>query len=270
MYFRSPRIIVVIVLVVLATTSRSVSAQELRVCADPDNMPFSDSQKRGFENAVAEIIAKDLHQQLVYVWQRMGRGFVRDFLNQSRCDLLIGIPSDFRAVSTTKPYYRSTYTFVVRSDSTFQPKGGLDDPALAGKRIGIQALDEQYTPPGEALVRRGMQNSLRAYHTVGGDANSIIQAVLNRDVDVAIVWGPLAGFYSHQNGNALRVIPIVPDSDGEGLPFTFQISMGVRKGDDHLRMAVDDALERSKVEITGVLNQFGVPQLSFMETGGGK
>jgi mxaJ protein len=105
---------------------------------------------------------------------------------------------------------------------------------------------------------------------VDGDSDSIIQAVLNRDVDVAIVWGPLAGFYSHEVRNGLRVIPMVPDSDGEGLPFTFQISMGVRKGDDHLRMAVDEALERNKLEIIGVLNQFGVPQLSLTETGGGK
>src|SRR3954454_9880497 len=96
----------------------TVAAQtgELRVCADPNNMPFSDMKQEGFENRIADLVAKDLNARLTYVWQRMGRGFVREYLDKSKCDFLIGIPANYRPVLTTDPYYRSTYVFVSRSD----------------------------------------------------------------------------------------------------------------------------------------------------------
>jgi quinoprotein dehydrogenase-associated probable ABC transporter substrate-binding protein len=229
-------------------------------------MPFSNNKKQGFENALANVIANDLKEQLVYVWQRMGEGFIRDYLNQSRCDLLIGIPTDFRAVSATKPYYRSTYVFLVRADSAFKPTR-LDDPGLAVKRIGVQVLDKQYTPPGQALVRRGMQNSIRAFHSVGGDADSLIQAVLNKDVDVAVAWGPLAGYYARQSDENLEIIPIRPENDGL-LPFTFQISIGVKRGNEQLRATLDDVLVRQKTEISRILHDYGVPSLAIKDTAG--
>jgi mxaJ protein len=264
MFFNSLKVCLASAAAFLSMSS-SCMGQQLRVCADPDNMPFSNIEKAGFENAVAQIIAADLKEDLVYVWQRMGRGFVREYMNQSRCDLLIGIPSNFQAVLTTKPYYRSTFTFLVRSDASLKPKS-LDDPVLAKLRIGVQALDEEYTPPGEALVRRGMQQSLKAFHTVGGDADSIIQAVVKRDVDVALVWGPLAGYAVTRYGSLLETTPIAPESDGN-LPFTFAISMGVKKGNEALRAAMDLALERRKSEISQVLTRYAVPQLSLTKTG---
>ncbi len=235
--------------------------QELRVCADPDNLPFSSSQKNGFENELAEMVARELHQPLTYIWQRMGRGFVRDYINQSKCDLLMGIPTNFRLMETTRPYYRSTYVFLVRKDAAYAP-ASLDDPALENLRIGIQALDEQYTPPGEVLVKRGMQGHLKAFHSVGGDADAIIQAVVNRDVDVALVWGPLAG-YSARHSDQLRVIPVSPESVSE-IPFTFEISMGVRKGNEQLRSAVQAVLDRQSAAIVALLDRYGVPQLPIL------
>ena len=237
--------------------------QELRVCADPDNLPFSSTQKKGFENELAEMVARELHQQLTYVWQRMGRGFVRDYINQSKCDLLIGIPTNFRMVGTTRPYYRSTYVFLVRKDAAYTPTS-LDDPALGNLRIGIQALDEQYTPPGEVLVKRGMQGHLKAFHSVGGDADAIIQAVLKREVDVALVWGPLAG-YSARQTHVLKVIPVSPESVSE-IPLTFEISMGVKRGNEQLRSAVEAVLERQSAAIAALLDRYGVPQLPMMQS----
>lgn len=217
---------------------------------------------------MADVIAGDLKEELVYVWQRMGTGFIRDYLNESRCDLLIGIPTTFRAVSATQPYYRSTYVFLVREDAAFKPES-LDDPGLAAIRIGVQALDEQYTPPGQALVRRGLQNSIRAYHAVGGDAGLLIQAVIKKDVDVAVVWGPLAGYYARPAKQELEIIPVRPERDGP-LPFTFQISMGVKKGNDRLRGELDDALVRQKIQIARILDDYGVPSLAVKEPAGGK
>ncbi len=262
MSFSFPKLSFCFGILVLATAVPTVG-QELRVCADPDNLPFSSVQKKGFENELAEMVARELHQRLTYVWQRMGRGFVRDYINQSKCDLLIGIPTHFRMVDTTHPYYRSTYVFLARKDASYKPTS-LEDPALRNLRIGIQALDEQYTPPGDVLVKRGMQDHLKAFHSVGGDAEAIIQAVVNREVDVALVWGPLAG-YSARQTNVLQIIPVSPESLSE-IPFTFEISMGVRKGNQQLRSALEVVLERRSSDIAALLNRYGVPQLPLAQT----
>jgi mxaJ protein len=122
-----------------------LQAVDVRVCADPDNLPFSNRKREGFENRIAEIVAKDLDARLVYVWQRMGRGFVREYLGKGQCDLLIGIPATYQPVLTTTPYYRSTYVFVSRRNRTRQISS-LDSPDLRGLQIGVQVLDEQYAP----------------------------------------------------------------------------------------------------------------------------
>jgi mxaJ protein len=232
--------------------------RELRVCADPNNMPFSSRHRTGFENRIAEIVAQDLNAHLTFVWQRMGRGFVREYLDKAQCDLLIGIPADFRPVLTTRPYYRSTYVFVSRQEAGIQ---SLDSPALRGLKIGVQVLDEQYTPPGEALARRGLQDTIVGFDTIGDGAASIVRAVADQKVDLAIVWGPLAGYFAKKLGRDIHVTPLEPEFDPPGLPFTFAISMGVRKGNLALRDELEKVLTARRSDIHGILDDFGIPQL---------
>src|SRR5256885_9916923 len=153
MYSVSLRFTAILVLgYVLTSLGQAFKPRELRVCADPDNMPFSNRDQQGFENHLAKLVAQDLKVQLTYVWQRMGSGFVREYLDKSACDLLAGIPANYGSVLTTSPYYRSTYVFVFRRDQANRPFS-LNDPALRNMKIGIQALAEDYTPPGSALAR---------------------------------------------------------------------------------------------------------------------
>jgi mxaJ protein len=234
--------------------------RELRVCADPDNMPFSNMRQEGFENRIADVVAKDLNANLNYIWQRMGRGFVREYLNKARCDVLIGIPANYGPVLTTTPYYRSTYVFVTRKNAG--PKvTSFDSPELRGLKIGVQVLDEEYTPPGRALARRGLQNTVVGFDTVGQNAGSIIRAVRTHQVDLAVVWGPLAGYFVRQQGNDLAITSVEPEVDPPGLPFTFAISMGVRKGNVGLRDELEKVLANRKGEIREILNEYGVPEL---------
>jgi mxaJ protein len=232
--------------------------RELRVCADPNNMPFSTRKETGFENRIAALVARDLSARLTFVWQRMGRGFVREYLDKAQCDLLIGIPTNYRPVLTTSSYYRSTYVFVSRQGERIP---SLNSPALHGSKIGVQVLDEQYTPPGEALARRGLQGALVGFDTTGDGANSIVRAVADHKIDVAIVWGPRAGFFAKEFGHNLRVTPVEPEVDPPGLPFTFEISMGVRKGDLALRDQLEQILQNRRADIRIILDDFGVPQL---------
>lgn len=238
-------------------------ARELRVCADPDNLPFSNNQQQGFENKIADLLARDLHANLVYVWQRMGRGFVREYINKGECDLVIGIPANYRPLLTTDPYYRSAFVFVTRRDRTPQPTS-LNDPELHRmKKIGVQVLDEEYAPPGDALARRGMQAEIAGFRTTGKDAGSIIRAVVDRKVDAAIVWGPLAGYFARNYAALLQLTPVSPEVDTPGIPLTFAISMGVRKGNGALRNELQNFLDQRQPQIRAILKSYGIPQLAM-------
>ena len=241
--------------------SCSAFGRDLRVCADPDNLPFSNNKQQGFENHIAELVARDLHANLIYQWQRMGRGFVREYLNTSQCDVLIGIPANLKPVLTTAPYYRSTYVFVTREDGKLKP-ASLDDPALHELKIGVQVLEEDYTPPATALARRHLQNQIVGFDTTGEDADSIVRAVVDRKVDTAIVWGPLAGFFAKKY-HGLQLTPVEPEVDPPALPFTFAIAMGVRKGNTTLRDELETVIEKRQGEINAILEHFGVPRLEM-------
>jgi mxaJ protein len=246
-------------LLLIHSAGADAQTRELRVCADPDNMPFSSRNQDGFENRIAALVAHDLSARLTFVWQRMGRGFVREYLDKAQCDFVAGIPTNYPAVLPTSPYYRSTYVFVSRQG---QPVPSLDSPVLRGLKIGVQVLDEQYAPPGEALARRGLQNSIVGFDTIGDGADSIVRAVADQKVDLAVVWGPLAGYFARRVGaRNLRISPVEPEVDPPGLPFTFAISMAVRRGDLALRDQLEKILVNRRSEIRAILDEYGVPQL---------
>jgi len=230
----------------------------LRVCADPANLPFSNRRQQGFENRIAELLAKDMHARLSYQWQRMGRGFVREYLSNGKCDMVVGIPMNYAQMLTTRPYYRSTYVFVSRRSARIQP-ASFNDPELHSMKVGVQVLDDDYAPPAHALARRGMQANIVGFETTGVNAASIIRAVTNKKVDTAIVWGPLAGYFAKQYPGRLTLTPVQPEVDPPGLPFTFAISMGVRKGNTQLRDTLEHFLDRHQREVESILRKYGVP-----------
>jgi quinoprotein dehydrogenase-associated probable ABC transporter substrate-binding protein len=239
----------------------------LKVCADPNNLPFSNEKKEGFENRIAELISRDMKADLHYTWSAQRRGFVRNTLNAHECDLLIGVPSSFERASTTTPYYRSTYVFVTRRDRHIRI-GSFDDPALRKLSIGVQMVGDDFTntPPAHALSKRGIIRNVQGYSVYGDyrQANPparIVDAVAKGEVDVAIVWGPLAGYFAKREPVALYIVPVSPQIDLPFLPFVFDISMGVRRGDDGFRDTLNAIMARRKPEIDAILRQYGVPRL---------
>lgn len=233
---------------------------ELKVCADPDALPFSNVRRQGFENRLAEMLGGEMSTPVQYTWQRIGHGFVRDVLNKRKCDVLLGIPSGYRAVLTTAPYYRSSYVFAVRKGSG-KPIASFNDPRLRRLKIGVQVIGEQYAPPAQALGRRGLLTNLRGFTTTGGNRDSIMRALLARQIDVAVVWGPEAGYFDKLHGHPLQLTPVEPEVDVPALPMTFMISMGVRQRDTALRDRLNQFLERDRSKIELLLRSYGVPLL---------
>ncbi|MER9106424.1 substrate-binding domain-containing protein [Mesorhizobium sp. M0848] len=244
------------------------NARELRVCADPNNMPFSNAAGQGFENRIAEIIATDLGAKLTYTWWAQRRGFIRNTLKAGLCDLVPGTPANLEMLRTTTPYYRSSYVFVTRQDGP--DVTSFNDLRLQELRIGVQLIgdDGANSPPVQALGRRGIVGHLIGY-PVYGDYSApnpparIVEAVANGEIDLAVVWGPLAGYFAQRQKVSLRITPVTPRIDGPQLPLMYDISMGVRREDDALRGDVNSALARHKAEIDAVLAQYGVPRLDM-------
>jgi mxaJ protein len=252
-----------------------VPARVLRVCADPNNLPFSDESRQGFENRIADLIAEELDARVEYTWFAQRRGFVRNTLRAGDCDVIMGIPSSFELALATRPYYRSSYVFVYRRDSGLDITS-FDDPRLRELRIGVQVIGDDYnnSPPAHAFSNRGIVNNVAGF-SVLGDYNEdvpparILDAVAERRVDVAVVWGPLAGWYTHARDLPLHLEPVQPQIDLPFLPFVFDISLGVRREDTALRDELDAVLERRAATIDSILEQYHVPVIrpSFMAGG---
>jgi mxaJ protein len=260
--------IVVLALVLIGGTSTNYARTGvLRVCADPNNLPYSNNRREGFENHLADLVARDLGLADVrYTWWAQRRGFLRNTLNAAECDVVMGVPSNIDGASTTRPYYRSTYAFVSRADRHLKLTS-LDDPALRRFRIGVQLVgdDGANPPPAHALSRRGIIRNVVGY-TVYGDyaeespAARIISAVARGEVDVAIAWGPLAGYFASIAAVPLSVRPIRQPHDVPLLPFSFDIAMAVRRNDPGLRTRLDRFILARRDEIDVLLARYHVPR----------
>lgn len=238
----------------------------LTVCADPNNMPFSNRAQQGFENRIAALIARDLGVGINYVWWAQRRGYVRNTLGSDACDLWPGVAKGVDMVTTTIPYYRSTYVFVTRAD---RPLAGLsfDDPRLRSLRIGVQMVgnDAMNTPPTHALAIRGITGNVRGYMLYGNYVEpnppaKIVVGVADGDIDVAIAWGPMAGYFAKTSRVRLRVEPVSPAVEDGQWPMTYAIAMGVRKGQPQFKAKIEDILEKEKPAIARILNEYGVPK----------
>ena len=241
-------------------------AKQLKVCGDPNNLPFSNEKLQGIENKIADVVAKDLKLTVAYTWWPHQRGVVKRALNTRRCDVMLGIPKGYDPVLWTKPYYRTGYVMAYRKDRGLKLRS-LDDPALQKLKIGVQVN----TPPHEALGQRGIADNVVGYQLMF-DSNyhaedypgKLIEDLIAGNIDVALAWGPIAGYFAKKKGAPLEVV-LLEDHSEAGTRFAFDISMGVRKGDKELKAKLEESIARKHDEITHILEDFGVPLLPASE-----
>lgn len=251
-----------------ATPARADGGQALRVCADPNNLPFSNAENAGFENKLAELVAADLGEPVTYTWHAQRRGFIRETLKAKECDVVMGLPKGLDLADTTQPYYRSGYVFVTRVDRHLDI-ASISDPRLHTLRVGVQIIgnDAMNTPPAHALAMQGIIDNVVGYPVYGDYSEpnppaKIVTAVERGDVDIAAVWGPLAGYFAKRSPVPLTVVPITDTARFAPLRFEYSIGMGVRKGDHPMKDKLDDVIARRHGEITALLESFGVPLLA--------
>jgi mxaJ protein len=252
----------------LSLAGAAAPVRTLVVCADPNNLPFSNRARKGFENKIVDLVARDMNARVEYVWWAQRRGYLRHTMSEARCDIWPGIASGVEQIATTTPYYRSTYVFVTRRDKALQGLT-LDDPRLQSLTIGVQMIGDNAmnTPPAHALAIRGLIGNVRGY-TLFGDYDrpnppaAIIDAVLRREVDVALVWGPLAGFFAQRSAVALQLTPVTGRVDAAQWPMVYDISMGIRRDKPDLKKEIEQALAKERPAVDALLRAYHVPQAS--------
>jgi quinoprotein dehydrogenase-associated probable ABC transporter substrate-binding protein len=242
-----------------------VDPKVLRVCADPRNLPFSNQSGEGFENKLAELLGSKLNKQLAYTWYPNAPGFVRNTLAALKCDVIMGYPQGSDVVQTTNPYYRTAYALVFKPGSGFEGIETLTDPRLKQKRIGVIAG----TPPSTYMATSGLMARAKPYPLVVDTRvdNSIelmIKDLMAGDIDVGVLWGPLAGYYAKQTNPPLVVLPLTREASGP--PMIYRIAMGVRASDQQWKRQLNQMIRDNQAAINHLLLGFGVPLLDENNT----
>ncbi|RZI84679.1 MAG: quinoprotein dehydrogenase-associated putative ABC transporter substrate-binding protein [Rubrivivax sp.] len=248
----------------------------LRVCLEPDNLPYSRASLPGtdhgsparrdvdgFEWRIARLLADALNTTLEVHWLPLRRGMVRKTFGEGHCEVMVGVPAGLERVLTTRPYYRSSYVFVTRALDG-RPLQRFDDPRLPDLRIGVQLIgnDLAATPPGHALARHGAIQGVRGY-TVYGDgpaSERMLRALARGELDAALVWGPQAGYFVRHAAVPLQMSQALPPNDLASMPFEFAIAVGVRQGEAALRDRLQTALDARRPEVDAILAEFAVPR----------
>jgi mxaJ protein len=249
-----------------ASVQAAVHRDVLRVCADPNNLPFSNAAGEGFENRIAALIAGELGVPLDYTWWAQRRGFVRSTLKAGLCDVVIGVPAAMDMLLTTAPYYRSSYVFVTLAERDLTIES-FDDPRLRELRVGVQLIgdDGANSPPAHALSRRRITANVTGYPVYGNYAEPhpsarIVDAVAGGEVDVAVVWGPLAGYFATRAARPLALSPVTPEVDPPFGLLAYDIAVGVRHGEQEWKNRLEAVLERRRSDIEAILADYGVPR----------
>ncbi len=246
-------------LVNAGTTTEIVDRTSLRVCADPNNLPFSNQQGEGFENKIAELLGEYLFLPVEYTWFPQSQGFVRATLRDYKCDIIMGISAAHELVLNTNPYYSSIFSLVYRKeiDKSFT---SLADPELKNfSRIGLVAG----TSPTNLMLKYGLIEQIAPYHLVVDTrvvsvGDQMINDILTKQLDAAILWGPIAGYHISQHDSELQLAPLVED-DSEELRVAFKITMGVRPGEVEWKRLINKFIKAKKSEIDAILEGYGVP-----------
>jgi quinoprotein dehydrogenase-associated probable ABC transporter substrate-binding protein len=243
-----------------ATSLELVDPHVFRVCADPRNLPFSNEAGEGFENKLAELFAKKLDKKVAYAWYPGATGFVRNTLNAHKCDVIMGFPQGNDFAQVTNPYYRTSYALIFKQGSGIDAVDSLDDSILKTKRIGIVAG----TPPATYMAKKGLLAKAKSYPLTidtrfDSTSQTMIKDLESGEIDVGILWGPIAGYYAKNERPKLSIAPLTKEQGGPRL--AYRIGMGVRASDQEFKRLLNRMIQENQHEIDAILLSYGVPLL---------
>jgi quinoprotein dehydrogenase-associated probable ABC transporter substrate-binding protein len=237
-----------------------VDPDVLRVCADPNNLPFSNEKGEGFENKLAELFADKLHKKLAYTFFPQATGFVRMTLGSHRCDVIMGYPQGAELVQSTNPYYATAYALITKAGSPIDGVDALSDPRLKDKKLGIVAG----TPPATYFVAHGLMERAKPYPLMvdtryDSSAVAMMNDLASGEIDAGVLWGPMGGYYAARASSPTHVALLLKDTDGPHL--VYHITMGVRPSDQNWKRQLNQLIAENQPEINKILLDYGIPIL---------
>ena len=243
-----------------AQTSDLVQRSLLRVCADPANLPFSNEDRDGFENKIADLLGEKLDVPVVYEWFPQATGFVRQTLASKKCDIIMGYAQGHELVQNTNHYYRSSYVMLVLKGSKLDGLKNLDDPRLKEARIGVTAG----TPPATVLALNALLGNVEPYQLVvdrrhDSPAEKMVADLISKKIDVALLWGPIGGYFAKKAGADVTVVPMANETKGPRM--AYRITFGIRRGELEWKHQLNKLIKDNQDEINKIMLGYGVPLL---------
>ncbi len=244
----------------LAGSVELIDPNVLRVCADANNLPYTNEKQEGFENRLAEFLAKKLGKSVSYTYFPMATGFVRMTLGAFKCDVILGFPQGDELVQNTNAYYRTAYTLIYKPGNGLDGVTSLSDPKLKDKRIGVVAG----TPPATVMARNGLIGKAKPYALMvdtryQSATQNMIADLQSGDIDAGALWGPIAGYFAKNSPTPLTVVPLTGEK--KGMHMVFRITMGVRASDQEWKRTLNRLIRENQAEINAILLDYGVPLL---------
>ena len=242
-----------------------VNRQQLRVCSDPADMPFSNEKKEGFENKIADLIGAELKLPVVYTWFPKATGFIRMTLFAKKCDLVIGWGQGDDMVLNTNAIYRSVSALIYKPGTGLDGVDSLSDPKLQGKKIGIVQNDAG----GTLAAKFGLMGNMKGYRQMvdrrfDNPAEDMMKDIRSGEIDAGIHWGPIASYWAARGGDKLTVVPLSKDASKGKI--AFRITMGVRNGDDAWKRQLNEIIARRRGDVDKILLDYGIPLLVEEDT----
>jgi quinoprotein dehydrogenase-associated probable ABC transporter substrate-binding protein len=231
-----------------------------RVCADPHNLPFSNERGEGFENKLAGMFAAKLGKRVGYAWFPQVTGFVRNTLGAHRCDVIMGFPQGDDLVQNTNPYYRTAYALIFKPSADFEGVSSLADARLQQKRVGVVAG----TPPATYLAMHALLSRTRPYALmvdtrIESSAEAMVKDLSTGEIDIGVLWGPMAGYFGQQSNPQMRVVPLLKETGGPRL--IYRMGMGVRASDQNWKRELNRLIQENQSEINRLILSYGIPLL---------
>jgi quinoprotein dehydrogenase-associated probable ABC transporter substrate-binding protein len=241
-----------------AQTSDLVDRSQLRVCADPANMPFSNQTQEGFENKIADVVGKALEIPVTYYWFPQATGFIRNTLRAKHCDIVIGYSQGHELVQNTNHYYSSAYVLITRAGGELSDVEDLSDPRLKGRKIGVVAG----TPPATNLAANGLLATVQSFQLnvdrrFYSPAEDMVTQIAGGQLDAGLLWGPIGGYYAKQQPDKLKVTPLMKEKSGPRM--VYRITMGVRPTEQDWKRQLNRVIREKQDEIDAILREYGVP-----------
>ena len=236
----------------------------LRICADPNNLPYSNQNNEGYENKIADLFAKKLGNiPVMYSWYPMTSGFVRRTLDAKTCDLIVTFPAIHEFVQNSNPFYNSSYVLMSLEEKDIKIKT-LSDPQIKEKKYKIGIISG--TPPSSYVPKYKLFDQVKFYRQAADPRKQkpwvdVTNDLVDGKIDIGILWGPYAGYEAKKAKKPIKIVPLTKEEITSRGKLVYRFTMGIRRNAPEWEKTINNLIKDNQEEINQILRGYGIPLL---------